>query len=66
MNTNLPAKFKIKKRFVDADRKEYNRGDTIVLNNRIKIDRMIYYGIIDRKPYKKRGRKPKTERAVVL
>lgn len=58
--------FKIKKKFVDSDRKEYVAGDTIALDNRMKIDRMIYYGIIDRNPQKKRGRKPKVERAVVL
>lgn len=67
-------KFKIKKKFVDSDRKEYMPGDIIELDGdkdkfhkgNIKIDRMIVYGIIDRKPQKKRGRKPKTEKAVIL
>lgn len=66
MNTELPAKFKIKKRFVDSDKTEYAVDDTIELNNRMKIDRMIYYGIINRVPLKRRGRKPKTERAISL
>lgn len=67
-------KFKIKKKFVDSDRKVYAPGDTIELegdenkmsSGNMKIHRMITYGIIDRKSKKKRGRKPKVERAVVL
>jgi len=55
-------------------RKRYNVGDTIEFNcdsdghgpDRTKIDRLIVFGIIDRTPQKKRGRKPKVERAVVL
>jgi len=46
-------KFKIKKKFIDSDRKEYKTGDTIELdeiNKRIKIDRMVVYGIIGCKP----------------
>ena len=56
--------FKILKRFVDSDRKEYLPGDTIELDNDMKIHRMMVYGII--KFRKKPGRKPKIERAVVL
>ena len=61
-------KFKIKKRFVDSDKKEYLPNDIIELDNRMKIDRMIIYGIIEWEPIKqkKRGRKRKIERAVVL
>ncbi len=66
--------FKLKKKFVDNDRKEYSPGDIIKLDcdsegrgpDRIKIDRMVVYGIIDSIPQKRRGRKPKVERAVVL
>ena len=67
-------KFKIKKKFVDSDRREYVPGDIMELEGddnkfhkgNIKIDRLMYYGIIERKPKKKRRRKPKIERAVVL
>lgn len=45
----MPA-FKILKRFVDSDRREYVEGNTIELDNKMKIDRMIYYGIIGRIP----------------
>ena len=54
LSKKLPASFKIRKRFVDSDRREYNKGDYIDLDNRMKIDRMIYYGIIERIPLKKR------------
>ena len=63
--------FKIVKKFCDSDRKEYKPGDSIELDeikNRIKIDRMIYYGIIGNKPIgkKKQKRKPIVERAAIL
>jgi len=45
----MPA-FKIKKKFVDSDRREYVAGNTIELESRMKIDRMIYYGIIGNEP----------------
>jgi len=69
----MPA-FKIKKRFVDSDRKEYFPNDTVEVENRMKIDRMIYYGIIGNEPIsgkvfnfkiaekKKRGRPKRQKR----
>lgn len=61
-------KYKIIKRFIDVDRKDYQPGDFIELDNKMKIIRMQYYGFIDWKPVKKkkRGRKPKIERTIVL
>ena len=61
-------KYKIIKRFIDSDRTEYEVGDPIELENDMKITRMKYYGFIGWEPIeeKKRGRKPKIERAVIL
>ena len=63
-------KYKIIKRFIDSDRTDYQPGDTIELDNEMKITRMKYYGFIGWKPIeeKKRGRrrKPKIERAIIL
>jgi len=59
------TKFKILKKFFDNDRREYNPGDTIELENEMKIHRMLCFGII--KPRKRPfERKPNVERAVVL
>ena len=61
-------KYKIIKKFIDSDRKVYEIGDTIDIDNSMKITRMQYYGFIEWQPIKekKRGRKPKVERAVTL
>lgn len=61
-------KYEIIKRFIDVDRKDYQPGDFIELENDMKIHRMKVYGFIGWTPVnkKKRGRKPKIERAVVL
>lgn len=58
------VRFKIKKKFVDSDRKEYNPGDIILLENEMKIHRMITYGIIGWR--KRPGRKRIIERAVAV
>lgn len=61
-------KYRIRKKFIDSDRTEYEVDDTIDIDNSMKVIRMQYYGYIDWQPIKqkKRGRKPKTERAVIL
>lgn len=62
-------KFRIKKPYAEMinypKKKEYKIGDTIELDNYIKITKLIMYGFIERKPVedKKRGR-PKVEKAV--
>ena len=60
-------KYRIRKKFIDTDRKEYEVGDPIDIDNSMKVIRMQYYGYIDWNPIKqkKRGRKPKIERAVM-
>ena len=61
-------KYRIRKKFIDSDRTEYEVGEPIDIDNSMKVIRMQYYGYIDWQPIKekKRDRKPKTERAVIL
>lgn len=61
-------KYRIRKKFIDSDRKVYEIGDSIDIDNSMKSIRMQYYGYIEWQPIKtkKRGRKPKIERAVIL
>lgn len=59
-------RYKIRKKFIDIDKKIYEVGDTIDIDNSMKSIRMQYYGYIDWEPIKqkRRGRKPKIERAI--